>query len=282
MPAALPLITIVTVCRNAAAHIEPTLRSVLTLDYPALEQIVVDGLSTDGTLSLVEALAPEFEQRSIALRVVSEADAGIYDAMNKGARLASGQWLCYMNAGDSFAQPQVLRQLFAQPLEEACGVIYGHVALRKAFGTVEMRPKPIDYLRKKMAFCHQAALVRSELLRQQPFDLQYRLAADYAWFRRYWRQGGVFTYREVTVAIFEAETGASSAQRLRVNREYAHIRGNDHTLRWRLRYAWKAFTLALKGLWRRVVPKTWDDRLRAANYQRLQARREQHEISNKG
>lgn len=269
----LPLVSIVTVCRNAQTTIEATLRSVLHLHYPALEQIVIDGLSTDGTLEAIERLASSFGERGIALRVVSEKDAGIYDAMNKGAALAQGEWVCYMNAGDSFAQPEVLQQLLGQPLGENCGVVYGQVALRKSFGDVVMRPKPIDYLRKKMAFCHQASLVRTALLQAQPFDLRYRLAADYAWFRRYWKSGGGFQYREVVVAIFEAEGGASSSQRLRVNREYAQIRGIDPTWAWRLRYAWKWCTVQLKGLWRNCIPKSWSEQLRAANYKRLQARR---------
>lgn len=92
-----PTLTVVTVVYNDAAHIARTVESVLAQDYPALEYLVIDGASTDGTLAAIEPWRARIGQ------VLSEPDRGIYDAMNKGVRLASGEFILFMNSGDVFA-----------------------------------------------------------------------------------------------------------------------------------------------------------------------------------
>lgn len=264
-----PLITIVTVCRNAAAVLEDTLRSVLSQDYTPLEYRLVDGASTDKTAAMLRHYAPRFAERGIDFRFSSEPDGGIYDAMNKGAADARGEWVCFMNAGDTFAAPDVLSRLFKSPPSEDCGVVYGKVVLRKDFGQVEIAPKPLATLAEKMPFCHQSALVRTVLLRNRPFDVRFRLAADYDFFRHLWQQGVGFDYRDMPVAVFEAETGVSSSQRLRVNRERALIRGVEHTAAWRINYLLKCLEEGVKTIARRLAPDTLLRHLRAANYRRM-------------
>src|SRR5205085_3904092 len=82
-----PLITVVTVCRNALALLRPTVESVLEQRTPAVEYWIVDGASTDGTREYLDTLAAH------GVRTISEPDRGIADAMNKGARLATGRWV---------------------------------------------------------------------------------------------------------------------------------------------------------------------------------------------
>lgn len=108
-------VTVITVCRNCASTIEATVRSILAQDYPDLEYIVVDGASTDGTL---EILRKHLDRVS---RLVSEPDRGVYDAMNKGLGLATGERLLFMNAGDVFAAGDVLRKASAIDAD----VVYG-------------------------------------------------------------------------------------------------------------------------------------------------------------
>ena len=99
-------LTVITVCYQAAEMLQKTIDSVSQQDYKPLEYIVVDGGSTDGTLDIIA------RHQDIITRWVSEPDRGIYDAMNKGVTMATGEWVIFMNAGDTFAAPDVLRRIF--------------------------------------------------------------------------------------------------------------------------------------------------------------------------
>lgn len=269
----LPPITVITVSYQAAACITGTIESVLHLDYPHLEYIVVDGGSKDGTMQIVKSYVPRFERKGITCRYVSESDNGIYHAMNKGIAMATGEWVNFMNAGDSFASSDVLKRIFAASVPFDTGVVYGNVRLLKAFGTVVLHPKPIDFLERKMAFCHQAAFVRTDEMRRFPFDLRYRLAADYDFFYRYRLRGGAFRYVDIDVANYESEGGVSSRNRLKKNREYARIRGVDARLGWKLSYLLKCAGVFAKDAFYRILPAGYVARLRERNYRRLQKRR---------
>ena len=117
-----PLFTIITVTFNAAGVIKPTLESVAAQDCDDFELLVIDGASTDDTVALVNAAAID------GTRVLSEKDRGLYDAMNKGIRLARGRYLIFLNAGDAFAAPDVLSRLQKAASDEP-GVLYGQTVL---------------------------------------------------------------------------------------------------------------------------------------------------------
>ena len=97
----LPTVTVITVCYNAKEALKTTMRSVFAQRYDALEYVIVDGASTDGSVELIKQSANKVDHW------VSEPDNGIYDAMNKGARQASGEWVMFLNAGDEFANEDV-------------------------------------------------------------------------------------------------------------------------------------------------------------------------------
>lgn len=116
-----PLITIITVAYNAVKDIENTILSVLNQTYPNIEYIIIDGGSTDGTLDIIKKYEDKISYW------VSEADKGIYDAMNKGALKATGEWLNFMNAGDTFYDQQVLEKVFKDNDWSDADVIYGDI-----------------------------------------------------------------------------------------------------------------------------------------------------------
>ena len=103
-------ISIVTICYNAEEKIEKTMRSVLRQTYNNIEYLIIDGASKDKTLSIVNKVASEYPDKNIV--VVSEPDKGLYDAMNKGAALATGEYVNYMNAGDCFFEDSSVEKLF--------------------------------------------------------------------------------------------------------------------------------------------------------------------------
>lgn len=105
-------VTVITVCYNAANDLKITLDSVLKQTYTNFEYLIIDGGSKDQTLSLLRQYEPLFKKENKIFRFISEKDNGTYDAMNKGALLAKGEWINYMNAGDSFYTESCLQEFF--------------------------------------------------------------------------------------------------------------------------------------------------------------------------
>ena len=117
------LISVVTVCYNAADTIEKTMLSVLNQTYHDIEYIIIDGGSTDGTVEIIRKYADRIAYW------VSEPDKGIYDAMNKGIKVATGEWINFMNAGDEFVDANVLDKLFFAKTVANVDVIYGNTLM---------------------------------------------------------------------------------------------------------------------------------------------------------
>ncbi|MEO8066696.1 MAG: glycosyltransferase family 2 protein [Flavobacteriales bacterium] len=112
-------VSIITVCYNAVAHIDETLRSVVMQDHRDIELIVIDGASSDGTLTKIE------RYREVTAHVVSEKDHGVYDAMNKGLRLATGEIVAFVNAGDMIARRDVVSSMVKEFAKDDADLIYG-------------------------------------------------------------------------------------------------------------------------------------------------------------
>ncbi|MFZ1686120.1 MAG: glycosyltransferase family 2 protein [Flavobacteriales bacterium] len=112
-------VSIITVCYNAVANIDETLRSVVMQDHRDIEHIVIDGGSTDGTQQKIE------RYREVIAYVVSEKDAGVYDAMNKGLHHATGEVIAFVNAGDMIARRDVVSSMVKEFAKGDADVIYG-------------------------------------------------------------------------------------------------------------------------------------------------------------
>ena len=177
-----PRFSVITVCFNAEETLEDTIQSVIAQTYHHVEYIVVDGASKDRTLSIIN------RYRDRIATVVSEPDKGLYDAMNKGLRLATGDYVCFLNAGDSFHEDDTLQQMVHTLRErsELPDVLYGETALVNAEGHfVRMRrlqaPEHLTWrsFRQGMLVCHQAFFARCTLA--EPYDLRYRFSADFDW-----------------------------------------------------------------------------------------------------
>jgi len=187
-----PLFSIITVTWNASSVIAPTLKSVERQTNSDFEMLVIDGASTDGTLDIVRSA-------SISnLRVFSEPDKGLYDAMNKGIARARGRYLIFLNAGDAFADDTVLARLTVLAADNP-GVIYGQTQLvdaqRNVIGKRHLTaPKRLtaDSFLGGMVVCHQAFVVRRDLAPE--YDLHYRLSADYDWCIRVLKQSPANAY----------------------------------------------------------------------------------------
>lgn len=182
-------ITIVTITYNAARCLQRTLDSVLQQCYPYVEHLIVDGSSTDDTLLLARRYMEESAEKAATHEVVllSEPDRGIYDAMNKGLRRATGDYILFLNAGDTLFSPATLEQVAAKAGADT-GVIYGDTDIVDASGTY-LRPRRLRpprqltwrSFRHGMLVCHQAFYARTDLARLTEYDLRYRFSADVDW-----------------------------------------------------------------------------------------------------
>ena len=176
-----PKFSIITVTYNAEAVLEDTIQSVISQTYHHVEYILVDGASKDGTLSIID------RYRDRITRIVSEPDKGLYDAMNKGIRLATGDYLCFLNAGDSFHEDDTLQQMVHSISgSELPDVLYGETELVDKEGHfIRMRrlaaPEVLTWrsFKQGMLVCHQAFFAKAYLV--EPYDLQYRFSADFDW-----------------------------------------------------------------------------------------------------
>lgn len=201
-----PKFSVITVCYNAQATLEDTIQSVIAQTYHHVEYIIVDGASKDRTLSIIN------RYRDRITTVVSEPDKGLYDAMNKGLRLATGDYVCFLNAGDSFHEDDTLQQMVhtLRELTELPDVLYGETALVDAEGHfVRMRrlqaPEHLTWhsFRQGMLVCHQAFFAKRTLA--EPYDLRYRFSADFDWCIRIMKKAKVLHNTHLTLIDYLEE-----------------------------------------------------------------------------
>jgi glycosyltransferase involved in cell wall biosynthesis len=172
-----PKLSVITVVYNDIKGIERTMLSVLNQTYPNIEYILIDGLSTDGTFNVIK----KYQDR---IRLISEKDEGIYDAMNKGLAMATGDYVLFMNSGDEIYAADTVAKVFATAND--ADIYYGETEMinDKGESLGQRRHKaPEDFnlksFRYGMSISHQAIYIR--LLLTQPFDRKYTLSADIDW-----------------------------------------------------------------------------------------------------
>lgn len=193
--------SVITVCYNAAPTISWTIASVLNQTYQDVEYIVVDGGSKDGTVELLKGVTDE------RLRFVSEKDNGIYDAMNKGLRMATGDYLIFLGADDTFFNAQVLERV-AEKIANKTGVIYGDVMLKTHQKLYNGRFTRWTWGHRNI--CHQSIFYPKSVYSKYTYDEQYRRVADWDYNLRLLTDGIAFHYIAETICTFNDAGGASS------------------------------------------------------------------------
>lgn len=238
-------LTVITVCFNAAKDLKKTLDSVLTQTFIDFEYLVIDGGSKDNTLDLLETYKLLFAKAGKIFRYVSEADKGTYDAMNKGVSLANGEWINYMNAGDSFYANSTLQDFFSSSWPESTGVLYGDTFQIFDFGSGIAREDDYKKDNTIMPFCHQSCFVKTKLMQQFLFDMSYRIIADHDLFYRLRKANIIFQYIPIIVARYNGQYGLSATHPLTLRLE--GLRVHQITKKWYyplaltwtyLRYGW--------------------------------------------
>lgn len=250
-------ISIITVCFNAAQTIERAMRSVDAQTYPHIEHIIVDGASTDNTLEIVNKYVAKVN------KLVSEKDNGIYDAMNKGIALSTGDVLYFLNADDYFCDDNVVKdvaQAFAD--DSSRTLVYGQIKPVNAPNHVETLPRkyPIksadDFLYHTI--CHQAIFAKRSLFSSVGvFNCQYKYAADYEWqIKAYQYNPSGFFYLNREIANFYY-LGRNYLNNVITRQEKRKIRLRFRHL-FSSAFIWYFFRcVLLRGLKKRIFNEPW-------------------------
>lgn len=222
-------ISVITVCFNAVDTIEETILSVVNQTYPDIEYIIIDGGSTDGTVEIIKKYADRLDYW------ISEPDKGIYDAMNKGIAVATGDYINFMNAGDSFFDAKVIENVFAG-INDQYDVIYGKTNRITLKSSYIQDCAPLECLSEFLPFSHQASFAKLSRMREMGFDTEYRCAADYNFFYSIWEMHGNFHEVSQVIANYDEREGFSIINKKLCIKEYAKINGSDKSFLWPLKY----------------------------------------------
>lgn len=199
-------VSVITVVYNSDAIIEDSLKSVIIQNYNNIEYLIIDGGSTDKTLNIID------NYKSHIQLILSEADDGIYDAMNKALKLASGDFLIFMNAGDTFFSENVIEES-VKVITNKNAVYYGDaIYINNQTNEKYWRGGFFDKNRlSKTNICHQTIFYPLKLYKSHTYNLRYKLFADWAYniklFKKYH-----FIYLNQTIAYFDS-TGISAINR---------------------------------------------------------------------
>lgn len=215
-------LTVITVCYNSSPTLARALTSVAQQTWPSVEHIVIDGASTDGTQRLIEQF------RSHLAHVVSEPDAGIYDAMNKGLALATGEVIAFLNADDFYADQDVLKRVMGLMHVEHLDALYGDVEFftsdnpqrtTRRYNSGRFTPALLGW---GWMPAHPALFVRKSLFTQfGMFRTDYRIAGDFEWIARVFQRVGLH-HRHLAQVLVRMQTGGTSTSGLRATIQMNH------------------------------------------------------------
>jgi len=194
-----PKVSIITVVYNGVQYIEQTIQSVIAQDYTNIEFIIIDGGSNDGTLDIIK------KYKDNIAHWVSEKDSGIYNAMNKGLKIASGEIIAILNADDYYPSNTILNVVNHFNKTKA-DIVYGNLTKFRSIDAkeyfVEISPD-ITIMQKRMGVFHPATFVKKEVYQEVGgFNEKYKLSADYDFMLKVYNQQYDFQYLNKSLAYF--------------------------------------------------------------------------------
>ena len=193
--------SIITVCYNASATIRETIASVLGQTYQELEYIVVDGKSSDGTVGILQSIDDK------RFQFISEKDSGVYNAMNKGLKKATGDYLIFLGADDTFYDKDVLKRVAAK-ITSCEDVVYGDVMLKTRQRLYNGAFSRWTWGHRNIS--HQCIFYPRLVYTRYLYDEKYRSVADWDYNLRLLIDGIRFMYIKETICTFNDADGMSS------------------------------------------------------------------------
>lgn len=210
-------VSIITISYNNLKGLKDTYQSISRQTFDDYEWIVIDGGSTDGTKEFLE------EHNSEIAYWCCEPDKGVYNAQNKGTERAKGEYSIYMNSGDSFYADDVLEKVFGQDID--ADIIYGNWMLVFEDGKTRLgyAPEAADlayFFDDNM--CHQSMFIRTEAVRERPYDESFRIYADWEEWLALYTLGKKFKKIDLTICYFMVggiSTGDNASEKLKQERK---------------------------------------------------------------
>lgn len=198
------LFSIITVSYNNKEHINKTLKSLLMQTYDDYELIIVDAKSTDGSKEEFELWKQKFKNYVF----ISEPDEGIYDAMNKGVKKSTGEYIYFLNLGDLFFNNDVLAKVAEYINLRRMDFYYGDIVWGQ---DIKKQPSYLSffYFLNEHMICHQSVFAKKVLLESLPFDLTFKVCADRDWMIRSLRAGASYKKMNIIIACYNTD-GLSS------------------------------------------------------------------------
>ena len=226
------LVSIITVCYNSEKTIRKTLESVLAQTYPNIEYLIVDGKSTDKTMEIVEEFADKFAQKGYIYRTVSEKDKGIYDAMNKGVRMATGELVGIINSDDWY-EPIAVETAVNTYKEEPYDLFYADINLIRGDGSIIVKHSRLDKYPSSRHWNHPTTFITKKTYEEQGGYLCQTVYDDFDLILRLRRAGKKAAIRNVVLANFR--TGGVSNEKnvkkciQRIKARYGYYRRNGYS-----------------------------------------------------
>ena len=246
-----PVFSIITVTYNAAKVLENTILSVINQTYGGIEYILIDGASSDGTVSIIR------KYESDIAYWVSEPDKGLYDAMNKGLQIATGDYVWFLNAGDELQHPAIVMEL-ARIAEkyELPDILYGETDLINNMGTVFAKrrlkaPRKLTWksFRAGMLVCHQAFIVKNGIA--PDYDMQYLFSADFDWCIRSLRMSQCVVNTKLRLVYYLEEGLTTHNKKDSLRERYAIMRKYYGTFMPTFLHGW----FAIRYFWAKMMRK---------------------------
>lgn len=190
-----PKVSIVTVVFNAKEYLKETITSVITQSFPNIEYIIIDGLSTDGTVEIIKKF-----DASISYWI-SEKDQGIYDAMNKAIEKASGEWILFLNAGDTFYSNDSIEKFLqdVNPDTELYNGAINFIDQSTNEGKIRV-PYGLEKVWETIPCWHQASFIKTSLMKEYKYSLEYKIAGDHDFYLRCFNNNKKFQFTNNVIA----------------------------------------------------------------------------------
>lgn len=244
-----PLISIVTVTYNAVSCIERTITSVINQVYDNIEYIIIDGNSTDGTVDIIKKYISKISYW------VSEPDNGIYDAMNKSFKLANGDFILFMNAGDIFYSNNVLSQSI-QHFTSLDSIYYGNVYFKYGTNKLVFYGNKFNHKRLiKENICHQSIFYPKIIYKNNNYNLKYKLLADWEYNIRHFSKTK-FQYIPILISVYDTEGLSSTNEDKVFTKDRSMIIQNNFGYFYRIWHECRLLKIYASNVWKKIIKES--------------------------
>lgn len=232
-----PFFSIIIPTYNSEDRIKRTIESIERQEFCSYEIIIVDAKSDDDFMALLKDLERKYDN----VAIISEKDNGIYDAMNKGTEIATGDYFLFLGAGDYLIDHTILKKLYEYAKNSLIDIIYGYVLADSGTQKARFeRHMNFWYTVRFKGICHQAVVARSDLFIEKKFDLSYKICSDQDWLMYMYKMNKRIEFIDEAIAVWPLDGISNSMEGIKlairekfiIQRKYYPVRAFIHYILW--------------------------------------------------